>query len=143
LVQGIGTSPIAAAKDLLGKLFSEDAVACQTAKRGASNWATAAFGLAKHCTESVQWLQRAQAWSIRKEQVHDETLHAQVKLTVGLRQDVSANGIVYAPCVLRKENAALLKQRNAAVENAAAKQVRSLRLSCCGLITCFSVPGGD
>jgi hypothetical protein len=85
LVQGIGTSPIAAAKDLLGKLFSEDAVACQTAKRGASNWATAAFGLAKHCTESVQWLQRAQAWSIRKEQVHDETLHAQVKLTVGLR----------------------------------------------------------
>ena len=56
---------------------------------------------------------------------------------------MSANGIVYAPCVLRKENAALLKQRNAAVENAAAKQVRSLRLSCCSLITCFSVSGGD
>ena len=31
--------------------------------RNAANWATAAFGLAAHCTVAVKWLQRAKDWS--------------------------------------------------------------------------------
>ena len=53
--EGAGDTPIKAAKHLLIQAIT-DPNKQASAIRLASNWATAAFGLAAHCDVVVQWL---------------------------------------------------------------------------------------
>ena len=63
-LNGTGKSPISAAKDFLRKLIRNKEQLAK-AERNTSNWATAAFGLAKHCKEVTRWyrLGKARSWS--------------------------------------------------------------------------------
>ena len=83
-LNGTGKSPISAAKDLLRKLIRNKEQLAK-AERNTSNWATAAFGLAKHCKEVTRWLGKARSWSPQQEIADKVTIAVRVRVRVRIR----------------------------------------------------------
>ena len=88
---GCGGTPIKAAVELIVQHIPE-AKSRAAAIRNASNWATAAFGLAAHCNTVIEWLQDAQSWCPVQEK-HDNTLkrelHTQQKATAEMQHKLA------------------------------------------------------